>query len=659
MRLLHLVHSELNINCNLDSLLADTIPPTLSLVTNIQLPLNELYLWSLAIEASVYVLIDPVLNIDETSVNKQSVLRANYVRENFDDSRETICKLLIEIWGRLGNSARATLLVQMLPLALILIGSSSKMVQDVGIVIFFDLLRAELSISDCLTSCTSSLLLSTTLILQARGNVSEETECVVAFEKDIFIEFASHKVFTLIKSDDNLNIPVVQALFEDLSYFVRLQEAFSFYAERELYEDEMHEVALQMIGFSFERGMTEQYYRTVHSMALEYCTQMKFVEASYLLTSHADMLPSDSSFQEELLFGFRRTERLGAMASWERKVFLIETAVDLCDRDESQDWERCVILLDQLIKEYRARNMSKKVKSLLNRQIQIHDKIATTSRVTSSMFLVGYYGAFREELRNCEIVYRGKKAETVVEFKDSLTQKYPGVVILKPTDTVHDDHRNSEDLFIQIMKVQPFHTTDNPCTAFCQSDMFSYSSPIRRNSVVSNEFLDIWIKRRIVTVTSPMPTITDRLEVIPDKTRIVTLNPIEVAIDALSIRTSSLERGITDMEHRADSTPQHVTMEISGTVDAVVNGGLKNYISILNGEYKTINAAIDEDIAASPAKAEVVDQFKKVFRQHLDVVSRAVGLHKLKCHESMQPLQRHLENALKVLVERVGESISF
>lgn len=43
-------------------------------------------------------------------------------------------------------------------------------------------------------------------------------------------------------------------------------------------------------------------------------------------------------------------------------------------------------------------------------------------------------------------------------------------------------------------------------------------------------------------------------------------------------------------------------MAVSGTVDAAVNGGTKNYESFITGAYRVANPEIAEDIDANPQK---------------------------------------------------------
>lgn len=81
----------------------------------------------------------------------------------------------------------------------------------------------------------------------------------------------------------------------------------------------------------------------------------------------------------------------------------------------------------------------------------------------------------------------------------------------------------------------------------------------------------------------------------------------------------------------------------SGTVDAAVNGGIKNYETFINGEYITNNPEIAEDVQSNSSKANLVDELVSVLRLQLELLESGIHLHKVKCLDSMKPLHDHIE----------------
>ena len=84
-------------------------------------------------------------------------------------------------------------------------------------------------------------------------------------------------------------------------------------------------------------------------------------------------------------------------------------------------------------------------------------------------------------------------------------------------------------------------------------------------------------------------------------------------------------------------------MFCSGTVDAAVNGGIKNYESFINGSYRTHNPEIAEDVDGCANKTNLVGKMVNILLDQLKLLDTGIHLHRRKCLESMQPLHAHIE----------------
>jgi hypothetical protein len=128
----------------------------------------------------------------------------------------------------------------------------------------------------------------------------------------------------------------------------------------------------------------------------------------------------------------------------------------------------------------------------------------------------------------------------------------------------------------------------------------------------------------------------------------ILLNPIEVALEEVGDRLSILGRGIKEMEKISNQeskfASQQTTMELSGTIDAAVNGGISKYYSFISYDYKWENPAIDIDIVESGKDINtILMKFKVAFQQLIDVAGKAVEMHKIKVSGEMKSLHDHLE----------------
>ncbi len=85
----------------------------------------------------------------------------------------------------------------------------------------------------------------------------------------------------------------------------------------------------------------------------------------------------------------------------------------------------------------------------------------------------------------------------------------------------------------------------------------------------------------------------------------------------------------------------------SGTVDAAVNGGIKNYESFITGTYVQSNPEIAEDITEHPHKKDLVQKLINVLNEQVRLVTIGLKLHRSKCLESMIPLHQHIEHTFE------------
>ncbi len=81
----------------------------------------------------------------------------------------------------------------------------------------------------------------------------------------------------------------------------------------------------------------------------------------------------------------------------------------------------------------------------------------------------------------------------------------------------------------------------------------------------------------------------------------------------------------------------------SGTVDAAVNGGIKNYETFITGVYRENNPEIAEDVDSHPSKKALVKNLISLLLEQQKLLEEGIQLHGRKCLESMQPLHAHIK----------------
>lgn len=89
------------------------------------------------------------------------------------------------------------------------------------------------------------------------------------------------------------------------------------------------------------------------------------------------------------------------------------------------------------------------------------------------------------------------------------------------------------------------------------------------------------------------------------------------------------------------------TMTLNGVVDAAVNGGIRNYIPFINGEYKDTNPEIYSDVINSPGKKDASKRLASALEEQLSILEDGVAIHGKKCAPSMMPLHEHINLMFK------------
>ena len=410
------------------------------------------------------------------------------------------------------------------------------------------------------------------------------------------------------------------------------------------------------------------FYSLLHSVAAEYCNNGNFVEASYLLSKHAELTELNDDSLPQIEYGFREMMKIPEELSWKRRIYLLEKAINLCE--EACAWERCLVLIDVLIRDIRSLEWHRDLlKKYLQKQIELLDRLSYSTRLPSSFFMVSYHGGgFHEEFRNSVVVFHRPRGETITEFISIQQKKHPDVVFLKQNQNP-DELSLDCDKYIKIVKVKQDNTfsLNRKNLNFSNSNeidfkfqeigsklqstddstnVFEYKICSRRNASISNEFLDLWVTKYFIVTDVALPSHVDKTNVVG--VTAILLNPIEVALEEVGDRLSILGRGIKEMEKISNQeskfASQQTTMELSGTIDAAVNGGISKYYSFISYDYKWENPAIDIDIVESGKDINtILMKFKVAFQQLIDVAGKAVEMHKIKVSGEMKSLHDHLE----------------
>merc|ERR1711871_959059 len=411
----------------------------------------------------------------------------------------------------------------------------------------------------------------------------------------------------------------------------------------------------------------EIYFSLLHSLVTIYSKNGNSLEASYLLSMHAKSTKLNDDALPGFDYGLFENEKMPPILSWKRRFCLFEKAIAFSEKAFA--WERCLSLIEIIIREVRLIDGNHELlRKYLLKQIDLLDRLSNSTRLPPSLFMVSYHGdEFQEEVRNKMFVYHRPRGETMLDFGSLQRNDHPDAILLKqnqmPSEFTIDNQK-----FVKIVRVKPLydfnhgkkdlsiHCSNKTNMGFLISEewdsmndstnLFEYRICTRKNSSIDNEFLDLWVTKYYVVTDIPLPTYVHKADVIEITSEC--LNPIEVATEELEERASILVRGIKEMEDIDDCedkfASQKITMELSGTVDAAVNGGISRYDSFLSHDYRWENPSIDIDIIGSGKDVNtILMEFKNAFQLLITTIGRAVKIHQRKVSNDMRALHEHLE----------------
>ena len=85
-----------------------------------------------------------------------------------------------------------------------------------------------------------------------------------------------------------------------------------------------------------------------------------------------------------------------------------------------------------------------------------------------------------------------------------------------------------------------------------------------------------------------------------------------------------------------------------------MSGGVANYETLLNGEYRKTHPEVAEDVDSSPEKSAEIDKLRDVLGKQLEILRRGIDVHAEKCSADMIPLHKHLAGNMHNLNAKCG-----
>ena len=412
------------------------------------------------------------------------------------------------------------------------------------------------------------------------------------------------------------------------------------------------------MDYLLKMNRTENYTRYAHQMSQEMLGLGLNVEAGKALLLHANLLAWDDTKLTD--FRNENKEVFPPQKSMQRKERLYVQAMQMFDK--AQYWEGSLKLCKELNTFYiNGLYDYEKVSNTLKKMADYYRSIEKTDRFYPSTFRVGYYGDFGPEFKNCDFIYRGEVLESIGDFTNRIKGKFPAATMLGVKVDAGPEHKDntSGEQYLQISKVTPITVESGwgrgggwvvgvvpryarDFEGNNEVSQFYYSRPFRKKKEKSeNEFLDLWVEKKVLTVEEVLPNTQRRSKVV--KVENIVVNPLENAVAEIVKKNFELREKFGAMKNLQDGAADNsYTMALNGVVDAAVNGGIGNYRTFINGQYKDKNPEIYSDVCSSPSKSDVCDRLIKALKEQLEILEVGVEIHGRKCSESLKPLHEHI-----------------
>ncbi|CBY07583.1 unnamed protein product [Oikopleura dioica] len=305
-------------------------------------------------------------------------------------------------------------------------------------------------------------------------------------------------------------------------------------------------------------------------------------------------------------------------ASTESEVKELLIAETITMMEDAKEFSKAIQLCSILESYYSELDDSAQISDILRIRSGLIAR-APQGETAYSFFYLGFWGSgYPKNFQNVQMIARGEELERLEDFQESVLEWFPNAKLILNSDAIPEDVKKGQEQNIQIfpVKPKPFHGDVHGLRQFEHRKKFSKSSGIENASVEEKTF---------ITVDS-LPGVSTHVKI--GHVTTVTRQPIEVALESIKAKNEEIKKTVkTILTSNGDNG--HLGMLLQGTIDARVNGGLKMYEDAFLGDQSKI-------------PSELQKQLKKVIRDQIPILEKALVLHGKNISSSLLPLHKNL-----------------
>ncbi|CUM66204.1 uncharacterized protein PRCAT00003863001 [Priceomyces carsonii] len=502
--------------------------------------------------------------------------------------------------------------------------------QAVGIEILWSLMVSELILSDSLIEVQKECLLGFYNLFHENGFKPREPE-QLNFVKKI------RSIATLHEGDEAFLhisnfIDVIDGFLQSLESSNEIPSGVEFESDR-LFQ------SLKINTYLKDSDKPEMLYSFINKMYEDNLAKNDNIQAALCL----NILASIYSWDHHVILPATLRPKFPEQTSFERKEALYKMiAVNFT---KGNCLERAADTYNELLEIYEQKTYDlKRFAYVHNKLAKLYLEMESSEKLSPSYFKVYYFGtSFPSKIRGKLHIYEGLPFEHITSIHDRLQRLFPGARILSDDNEVRKIEENgSVGKFLHVKIVEPvlkisdklFNTSLGVRQYAKNKDLRFFASMTKLPGATS--VLDLWTEETIYETYQSFPTLLNRSDI--KSIKVSKLSPLENAIRAIVDKTNELvllESVIsTAVKQKTDYSSDFADLsrQLSGTVDAPVNGGV--------GQYRVFFSDAQDDSNSTELLRDAFNDLTVVLNRCLELHAKLVSPNMKAAHDLLAELFR-------------------
>lgn len=444
------------------------------------------------------------------------------------------------------------------------------------------------------------------------------------------------------------------------SVLIAMEELFSFLQliadadkipDEEEFDDDRIAIHMEMFGYLMDANRPELFQKMIYHLFLQFTKKKDYVQAALsleLLANTFDWNPNNS-------LPAMPSPPMPEQSSFERKEYLYKEAA--CNFAKGLKLEKALSLYKDLTTAYDEINYDLSGLAFVHSEIaNLYTSMQTVDRLVPTFFKVSFAGlGFPNSLRNKVFIFEGMPFEHITSISNRLLKLHHGSSIVQRFEQLEELFiKPKMGKYIHLSSVEPqLEISDEYQSQNDRKGKFNYKTWLyvenKNMKTFSNSrklpgatsVTDLWVDEYTYETASTFPTLMNRSEV--RKVTKTKLSPLENAMRSLRLKIQELS-GLADMCQKVNKGHEdqsvwfnELSRNLTGTIDAPVNGGMTQYREFLKEPF------------ASQFGANELNNLTRAFDDLAIVLA-----HCLNVHRELLPSEqlRDSHNMLVVLFKR-------